>query len=493
MSRAWPVSRIAVTEHLRYADGSLDPGAQAWPPLKETYPLTTRSTPQGMKAFLVLWAGQFISSVGSSVGGFSLGVWVYERTHSATSFALVAFVGTVTMLLLSPVAGAVADHWDRRKLILLADVGSAITTSTLAVLFFTGRMQPWMVYPLAVLMVTFLAFQGPALASSVPLLVGRKQLPRASGMAQTGRAVSQILGPLTAGVLIGRIGYQGVALVDALTYLFAVTMVLFIRVPPPPPLEGAAVKRSVLANLAFGWNYLQERKGLVALLVVFGVTNFCMGMVQVLLTPLILSFATPVELGTVSSTAAVGVLLGGLAVAIWGIPKNRVLTVLGVIALQSVILFLGGAQPSIPLIALAAFLFMLAIPFAMASTHTILQSKVASAVQGRVFAVSGMIAAGSVPLAALLAGPMADKVFGPLLLPGGKLADTAVGHLLGIGPGRGVGLMFIGLGAFSLIAVGISALNPRLRNLETEIPDAFLPEPAAPKPPVAGEPGLEGA
>jgi hypothetical protein len=135
---------------------------------------------------------------------------------------------------------------------------------------------------------------------------------------------------------------------------------------------------------------------------------------------------------------------------------------------------------------------MLAIPFAMASTHTILQSKVASAVQGRVFAVSGMIAAGSLPLAALLAGPLADKVFGPLLLPGGKLADTPVGHLLGVAPGRGVGLMFICLGALSLIAVGVAILNPRLRNLETEIPDALLPEPAAPAPP-ASEPSLENA
>ena len=455
--------------------------------------MTTRRTPQGMRAFLVLWAGQFISAIGSAVGGFSLGVWVFQRTHSATSFALVAFVSTATILLLSPVAGAAADHFDRRKLILLADLGSAITTSLLAFLFFTGRMQPWMVYPLAVLMMTFLTFQGPALASSVPLLVGRKQLPRASGIAQSGRAISQILGPLTAGLLIGWIGYQGVALVDAITYVAAVTAILFIRIPKPPPLEGAAVQRSMLANLAFGWRYLQARKGLVALLILFAVTNFCMGMVQILLTPLILSFATPVELGTVSSAAAVGLLLGGLAVAIWGLPKQRVLTVLGVIVLQSLILFLGGVQPSIPLIALAAFAFMLATPFALASTHTILQSKVDSAVQGRVFAVSGMIAAGTMPLAALLAGPLADKVFGPLLLPGGKLADTFVGRLLGVAPGRGVGLMFICLGILSLLAVGLSSLNPRLRNLESEIPDALLPEPAEAVPPVPSEARLENA
>jgi MFS family permease len=433
-----------------------------------------------MKAFLVLWAGQFISAVGTAVGSFSLGVWVFEKAHSTTRFALVYFVGTITLLLLSPVAGAVADHWDRRKLILLADLGSSVITAALALLFFTGRMQLWMVYPIEVLMVTFLAFQGPALGSSVPLLVGRQHLARASGLAQTGRAISQILGPLVAAVLIGWIGYQGVALIDAITYLAAVTAVLLIRIPSPPPLEEAAVQRSVLANLAFGWRYLQEREGLVALLVVFGMTNFCMGMVQVLLTPLILSFATPVDLGTVSSAAAFGVLIGGLAVTLWGVPKRRVMAILGVIVLQSLILFLGGAQPSIPLITLASFAFMLAVPVALACTQTILQSKVASAIQGRVFAVSAMISAGSMPLAALLAGPLADRVFNPLLLPGGKLAGTAFGRFLGIAPGRGVGLMFIGLGILSLIAVGLSALNPRLRNLESEIPDALLPEPAAP-------------
>jgi hypothetical protein len=143
---------------------------------------------------------------------------------------------------------------------------------------------------------------------------------------------------------------------------------------------------------------------------------------------------------------------------------------------QALILFLGGVQPSIPLIALAAFTFMLSLPVAVACNQTILQSKIAPAVQGRVFAVAGMVAAGALPLAALAAGPLADRVFEPLLRPGGALAGTAVGHLLGTGPGRGAGLMFVVLGALVLIAVGIASLNPRLRNLESEIPDALPPE-----------------
>jgi DHA3 family macrolide efflux protein-like MFS transporter len=433
-----------------------------------------------MKAFLALWFGQLISAIGSSLGAFAMGVWVYQKTHSATRFALVAFVGTVTMLLLSPLAGALADRWDRRKLILLADLGSGATTLTMAILFFTGRMQVWMVYPLAALMVTFVSFQAPALFASVPLLVGRNQLARASGMTQTSGAIAQIVGPLAAGVLIRAIGYHGIAAIDCITYLFAVMTVLAIRIPSPPRPEEAAARRSVLADLAYGWSYLRNLKGLLALLSLYAVTNFCMGIVQVLLTPLILSFATPVELGTVSSTAAVGVLLGGLAVSIWGVPRRRVAALLSVLVGQALILFLGGVQPSIPLIALAAFTFMLSLPVAVACNQTILQSKIAPAVQGRVFAVAGMVAAGSLPLAALAAGPLADRVFEPLLRSGGALADTAVGHLLGTGPGRGVGLMFVVLGVLVLTAVGIASLNPRLRNLESEIPDALPPEAETP-------------
>jgi MFS family permease len=429
-----------------------------------------------MKAFLVIWFGQFISSIGSNLGSFAIGVWVYEKTQSATRFALVSFVGAIVMLLLSPVAGALADRWDRRKLILFADLGSGATTLTMAILFFTGRMQIWMVYPLVVLMVAFFAFQGPALFASVPLLVGRDQLARASGMTQTSRAVAQIVGPLAAAVLIAPIGYHGIAIIDCVTFLFAVVTVLAIRIPSPPPDVEAAVRRSVLADLAYGWSYLRNLKGLLALLTLYAVTNFCMGMVQVLLTPLILSFATPVELGTVSSTAAVGALFGGLAVSIWGVPRRRVATLLAVLVFQALILFLGGAQPSIPLIALATFAFMLSLPVAVTCNQTILQSKIAPAVQGRVFAVAGMVAAGSLPLAALAAGPLADRVFEPLLSPGGGLAHTAAGHLLGTGSGRGVGLMFIVLGALVLITVGIAALNPRLRNLESEIPDALPSE-----------------
>ena len=434
--------------------------------------MTNRGAPGGMRTFLILWLGQFVSMIGSGLGSFTLGVWIFEKTGSATSFALTAFTAGLTILVLSPVAGSLADRWDRRRLLILSDLGSGLTTLIMAALLWSGRMQPWYVYPVVALMVGCAVFQGPALLASVSLLVPKEQLARASGMTQASQAISQILGPLAAGVLIGRIGYSGVILIDFFTFLVSILTVALIRFPSPPRREEEP-GRSPLGDLRQGWDYLRGLPGLFALLWLYAVTNLLIGMVQVLLTPLILSFATPVALGTVNSAGAAGILLGGLALSIWGGPRRRVAGVLTVLTVQALVLFLGGLQPSIPLIAAAAFLFMLAAPVASACNQTILQSKVAAGIQGRVFAVAGMVTACSMPIAALAAGPLADRVFKPLLVSGGALAATFVGRLIGTGPGRGVGLMFICLGALTLLTVGLAALNPRLRGLETEIPDAI--------------------
>jgi DHA3 family macrolide efflux protein-like MFS transporter len=445
--------------------------------------MTNRGAPGGMRIFLILWLGQFVSRLGSSLGSFSLGVWIFEKTGSATSFALTAFTAGLTILILSPVAGSLADRWDRRRLLILSDLGSGLTTLIMAALLWSGRMQPWYVYPVVALMVGCAVFQGPALLASVSLLVPKEQLARASGMTQASQAISQILGPLAAGVLIGKVGYSGVVLVDCCTFLVSLATVALVRFPSPPRREEVA-RSSPLGDLRQGWDYLRGLPGLFALLWLYAITNLLIGMVQVLLTPLILSFATPVALGTVNSAGAAGILLGGLALSIWGGPRRRVAGVLTVLTVQALVLFLGGLQPSIPLIAAAAFLFMLAAPLASACNQTILQSKVAAGIQGRVFAVAGMVTACSMPIAALAAGPLADRVFKPLLVSGGALADTFVGRLIGTGPGRGVGLMFICLGVLTLLTVGLASLNPRLRGLEAEIPDAIEPEPALAEPEV---------
>jgi MFS family permease len=443
----------------------------------------------GMRLYLVLWLGQFISNFGTGLGSFALGVWVYQHTGSATRFAMIPVVAGVVTLITAPFAGAFADRWNRRKLMLVSNVGSAAMTAVLASLLLSGRLETWHIYPFVAVMVFLSAIQGPALTSSISLLVPRSQLSRAAGLSQSSRAIGQIIGPFAAGFLVAKIGYYNVIYIDCSTFLFAAVTLLLVPIPNPPSLRlpaephGAAApsgsppprprRRSLLGDLADGWAYIRERPGLFALLSMYTLTNFCIGTVQVLLTPLILSFATPAELGSVNSAAAGGVLLGSLALSIWGGPKNRIWTIFAILVFQGCLLFVGGVEPSISLIALAAFGFMFTTPIIGGTNQAILQSKVAPEVQGRVFGMAAFIVACTLPLASALAGPLVDRVFQPLLSPGGLLAMTFVGRLVGVGPGRGAGLLFVVLGATVLLIVGVAFLNPRLRRIEAEIPDAI--------------------
>jgi hypothetical protein len=155
----------------------------------------------------------------------------------------------------------------------------------------------------------------------------------------------------------------------------------------------------------------------------------------------------------------------------WGGPKRRIQGVLVFSLLAGVFLSFLGLQPSLPLMAVAGFGMMFAMPIINASSQAIWQSKVALDVQGRVFSVRRMIAWSTLPLAYIVAGPLADKVFKPLLVEGGPLANS-LGKVIGVGPGRGVGLMFIVIGLLSILVTCLAYLNPHVRNVEDELPDA---------------------
>jgi hypothetical protein len=131
--------------------------------------------------------------------------------------------------------------------------------------------------------------------------------------------------------------------------------------------------------------------------------------------------------------------VGTVLLSGWGGPKRRIFGVAVGDMLTGLFVALMGISPSFIVIALGGFLIGISGPIANGSNQALWQSKVAADVQGRVFAGRRLIAFSIIPLAYLLAGPLADQVFRPALMPGGALADTVIGKLIGVGPGRGVG------------------------------------------------------
>jgi MFS transporter, DHA3 family, macrolide efflux protein len=435
--------------------------------------MARRSSASGMGIFLIIWFGQFVSLVGSGLSGFALGIWVYQRTGSVTQFALISVFAVLPGIVISPLAGAVVDRWDRRRIMIVSDIGAGFSSAVIVILLFAGRLEPWCIYLVTAANATCNAFQWPAFSAMTALLVPKQSLGRAGGLAQFGEAAAQIIAPALAGVLVGTIRVQGVLLIDFVSLVVALCTLVIVRVPKPAvTAEGNAGKGSLLRESAYGWTYIRTRPGLLGLTGFFAFTTFTEAIVLILITPLVLSFAPPTALGTVLSIGGIGMLSGGLVMSVWGGPKRRVYGILGSRLLQGMVFFLGGLQPSVSLITAAAFVFLFADAILLGSSQAILQSKVALDVQGRVFAARRMIAWSSMPCAYLIAGPLADHIFEPLLAVNGPLA-AGIGSIIGVGPGRGIGLLFIVMGILTLLATVGAYLYPRLRLLEDELPDAI--------------------
>lgn len=443
---------------------------------------------RGGRIFLLVWFGQLISLVGSQLTSFGLGVWVYQQTGSVTDFALILVAAVLPTIVLSPFAGAVADRYDRRRVMIVADSAAALSTLSVALLYSTGSLQIWHIYLAALVNSSATAFQMPAYSASISLLVPSEQYGRAAGLGSLSESLSLIFGPLLAGALIGVIGLSGIIALDVLTFVFAVTVVLLVRFPAVPRAEGASGEAppSFWSEVLAGWKYLTSNRPLLLLILFFAASNLAGALVSVLLTPLVLSYASPIELGIVNGAFGLGMLIGSVLMVTWGGPTRRVRAMLLLSLVNGVVFMLIGGLPSVPVAALAITLSMIGVPILNGAFSVLIRMKVPPELQGRVFSAIMMLAMSAVPVASLLAGPLADRVFEPLMAAGGGLAGS-LGGLIGVGDGRGIGLMLILNGLFLIAAAGIAALTPTLRRVETLLPDYEMPD----APPEAAEPARE--
>jgi len=441
-----------------------------------------RAAIRGVRTLIIVWLGQLVSLIGSAVTGFALSIWVYQRTGSATQFALIAFCGVLPSVLLSPLAGALVDRWNHRWTMILSDIVGALSALVIALLLALGQLEIWHLYVVTAINSTCSAFQWPAYTAATTLLVPKQHLGRAGGMLQMGQAIAQLGSPGLGGLLLEIIQLQGVVLLEFATCFFAIATLLCVRFPKTMTTPtGGPEKDSLLREVAYGWAYLTSQPGLLGLLIFFAVSNLLAGIIGVLFGPLVLSFASPSVFGTLISIAGIGMLVGSLVMSIWGGPQRRMQAVFSVMLLSGLCILVAGLGTSILILGVVIFIFSFGTSVLNVCTQVIFQRKVAPHIQGRIFALRGAITTAALPLAYLVAGPLADYVFEPLMVPDGLLAGS-VGQLIGVGQGRGIGLMFMVMGTLIMIVTVVAYLYPRLRLLEDELPDAIADDK------VSGEP-----
>ena len=424
-----------------------------------------------MKIFILIWFGQLMSMIGSGLTRFALGVWVYQHTGSVTLFALISLFATLPYVVISPIAGALVDRWNRRWVMIISDSGAGIATLILTTLLFTDRLEIWHIYLITSASSLFGAFQHPAYIAATTLMVPKRYLMRVSGMIQLENAISQLLAPMLAGILIVTIKLHGIILIDFATFIFAVVTLLVVKFPHlDSKITKKEGKNSVLQEAILGWTYLTARPGLLALLLFFTTNNLLGGVAGVLITPLVLSFASPTELGMIISIGGIGMLFGSLVISTWGGPPRHINAVFGFMFLSGLCVVAAGLRASVPLLIVASFLAFFGIPITNGSSQIIFQKKVAPQMQGRVFAFNLAFRTASSPIAYVIAGPLADRIFEPLMAVNGPLAST-IGRIIGTGDGRGIALIFIVMGFLTMLVTIAAYQYFPLRFVEDNLPD----------------------
>jgi MFS transporter, DHA3 family, macrolide efflux protein len=394
--------------------------------------------PTGMNAFLLVWLGQLISVLSSSMTNFALSIWMYQQTESATAMGLMQVFFITPFLIISPFAGVMVDRYSRKLMMMISDLTAIIGTGGILVLYATGNLEFWHLYIAAALNGIGNTFQWPAYSAAIATMIPKAQLGRANGMMSLMEAGPGVIAPLLAGMLLPLVGIAGILTIDVITFFFAVGALLIVHIPRPRQTEeGRQARGGMLKEAAYGFRYIFARPSLLGLQMVFFFSNLFHGISMVVFAPMILARTEQNTLifGSVQTAAAIGMVVGGVIMSAWGGFRRRVHGVLAGWIYTGIGVIVYGLKFGLPAWLIGGVIGApLVGALVNASNQAIWQSKVAPDLQGRVFSSRRLIAWFTTPVSPIIGGVLADFVMEPAMQTGTVL-PAMFGWLVGTGPG----------------------------------------------------------
>lgn len=407
--------------------------------------------------FLPMFIGQVVSLLGSSLVQFALVWYVTKLTGSAAVLATASTIALLPQILIGPFIGALVDRWNRKKVMILADFIVALATAVLALLFAFNLIQIWHIY--LIMFVRSLAgiFQGPAKTASVSLMVPKDQLTRLGGINQVVNGLTDTFSPALGALLMELLPIQGVLAVDIVTAAIAILLLIFmVKVPQPniTPTTQRVTPQSLLADVKSGFQYIVTWPGLLIVMLIASSINLFMAPVGNLMPLMITEYfkGGATELAWLQAAMGIGAILGGALLGVWGGFKRKVITVIiGILGISISVLAIGFVSPIGYLTALLFSGFTgIMLSFANGSFGPLLQTKVPSEKQGRVFTVLSSISLGLMPIGLLLSAPIADRF--------GVMTVYRIGGALGM-----------------IIAI-FGLANKHVMTLDNQLPGGKLPD-----------------
>ncbi len=393
-----------------------------------------------LKYFIILWLTQSLSSLGSSMTGFALVIWLYRNSGSALTASLLTVCSYAPYVLMSIFAGAISDKWNKKAVMLVCDSFAAVCTVITLVLMKTGSLAVWHLYILNALNGLMNSVQSPAADIAVTLLTPEKHYQKTSGMRSFSNSLVSILTPVFAAGVMSFAGMEGVIAFDLTTFAAAfIVLLFFIKIPQTE--QNSDNSETLLRSAKSGLIYLKSNKGILWLILFLSAINLIASMHDAALPALIISKADETAYGIVNSCVGIATILGSLAATFFPKPKSRIKVICTCLLIsmstENLLLALGN---NTVIWCIGAFLGWSVIPLMSANYDVIFRSGVPKEMQGRVYSVRNTLQFFTIPLGYFLGGLLVDSVFEPLMenniLP---FFNT----LFGYGKGSGAAMLFM--------------------------------------------------
>jgi MFS family permease len=377
--------------------------------------------------FQLFFGGQLISLIGTWMQNTAQSWLVYRLTGSSVLLGGIGFASQIPVLLLSPLAGIVADRFSRRHVVIATQTASMLLAFTLAALTLTGKVHVWHVFVLAALLGVVNSFDIPARQSFIVDMVGKPHLMNAIALNSSMFNASRIVGPAIAGVLVAYIGEGWCFFVNGVSYIAVIIGLILIRVSRH---ELVTQLGSPLAHLIEGFRFVMRNTPIHALLVLLGVMSLT-GMPYTVLMPI---FADRVlhggvrALGWLMGASGLGALAGALLLAsrqnLKGLGRWVAVAATGFGAGLLAFSFSRNLWLSGAILVFIGFSTMIQT----GSSNTLIQSMVPDELRGRVMSLYSMMLMGMAPIGSLMAGAAAGKLGAPATVAaGGAISIAASG------------------------------------------------------------------
>ena len=415
-----------------------------------------------MKYVGLLVLGSFINSLGTGLSAFGLAVVILRTYGTASSVAAVQMSAFAPIVLLAPLAGVLADRYDRRLMMMTGDAGSILGLGVILTALSSPQPSLAWICAGAIISSCLAALTEPALRASVTDLVSEEDYVRSSGLLQLASAAKYLLAPAAAGFLTPLVGPRGLLLLDASTCL--VTVACTVTVRRALAAEGphrVTPRQGEDHNVMAGWLTIASQPALRTLVILMTLATLAIGVVQVLLKPILLPTVSTAEMGVVETVAATGMLVGAALVTAWKSAQPTTLLAAGLAGTGAAMALLP-VGPGAWWVAACGFLIFACLPLSQAGAEVLVRTRVDNAQQARTWGTISLVTQMGYLVAYLCSGVLVDHVLQPLLEPGQSLS-TSLGSVVGTGPGRGAALLVGLMGAvMALVALAVRLQRRRI-------------------------------